>query len=198
MVLAQTGEASQFPLPDFFVTMLLNLGGFDCEGDVNIGGDVGLPPLGVTPGTVVTLEGKAVISGDYCYPCNFTPNQNYFKANGLGTYQFLVIGPDMYALKQVQISFGPPVPEPGTWAFTILGLAGLAAGFATGEKRRNFRIVYTREARLSESTMYNIHREAYAIVSRRPIVGSAPRSCSPGKDYCVQSRPASSAGTLFW
>ena len=107
------------------------LGGVDCDGEVFLGAELGAPDdTGLSLGDVVSVVGTGKAQG-------FLRDGEFMASFGLpevhATYQFTLTDPgtfEPFSWTGAQFSFGSaPVPEPGTWVFATIGLAGLAAGF---------------------------------------------------------------------
>jgi hypothetical protein len=113
------------------------LGGFSCYGDVSFGAPLGPPDdTGLSLGDVVSVVGAGTAQGFFCWgseECNANPGgiQIFDLKDVHATYQFTLTDPGTptpFSWTGAQFSFGvAPVPEPGTWVFATLGLAGVVA-----------------------------------------------------------------------
>jgi hypothetical protein len=108
------------------------LGGGNCDAQINLNGGAA-PPLdtGLSPGDVVSVVTTGTAEGFFCAPCSgpaFTTTP-IFDLEVRATYQFTFIAPGtpppfgVFSWTGAEFS---SVPEPGTWAFVTLGLAGVA------------------------------------------------------------------------
>jgi hypothetical protein len=108
-----------------------------CDGEIQLGSPLLGPPAGtgLSAGAVVNVVGLSPAEGFYCDPCSGDPSTTtspIFDQQVLTTYQFTVTAPGTpYPFSWTGAEF-TSVPEPGTWAFTILGLLGLAFIFGRG------------------------------------------------------------------
>jgi hypothetical protein len=107
------------------------LGGGNCDAEIDLFGEAAVPlDTGLSPGDVVGVATTALAKGFFCAPCSgpasATPPIFDLKVNA--TYQFTFIAPTttpgigVFSWTGVEFS---SVPEPGTWAFVTLGLAGV-------------------------------------------------------------------------
>jgi len=105
-----------------------------CDGEVVSGSSAIVTPsaTGLSLGDVVSVVGPGTAQGFFCDPCNepARPSHLIFDIPVSATYQFTLTAPGArqpFTLTGAQVS---SVPEPGTWVFTTLGLAGVAAADA--------------------------------------------------------------------
>lgn len=114
----------------------LNPHGPGCDAEVLFGGPLWPPrDIGLSLGDVVSVTGTGTAQGWFCWACNApaAPGFPVFDLEDVrATYQFTLTDPGTsapWSWTEAQFSFGTaPVPEPGTWVYATLGLAGLAAG----------------------------------------------------------------------
>jgi hypothetical protein len=115
----------------------VQLGGFPCDGDVSFGAGIGAPDdTGLSRGDVVTVAGTGRAQGFWCWGDGCTNGAQVFDLDVTGTYQFTLTDPGTpkpFSWTGAQFN---SVPEPGTWVFATLGLAGAAAGFRRRRDRR--------------------------------------------------------------
>jgi hypothetical protein len=106
--------------------------GVNCDAQINLSGEAA-PPLdtGLSPGDVVSVVTTGEAEGFFCAPCSGpafdTPP--VFDLQVRATFQFTFIAPGTPPPEGVFSWTGAEfssVPEPGTWAFVTLGLAGVA------------------------------------------------------------------------
>jgi PEP-CTERM motif len=142
------------------------LGGGNCDAQINLSGEAA-PPLdtGLSPGDVVSVVTTGTAEGFFCAPCNgpafATPP--IFDLEVRATYQFTFIAPGtpppfgVFSWTGAEFS---SVPEPGTWAFVTLGLAGVAV------RRRGPRC----RSQVSESRKRIVFRIGKAAVARSAAI----------------------------
>lgn len=104
-----------------------------CDGEIQLGSPLLGPPAGtgLPAGAVVNVVGLSPAEGFYCDPCYGDPSTTspIFDIQALTTYQFTVTAPGtLYPFSWTGAEF-TSVPEPGTWAFAILGLLGMGVIF---------------------------------------------------------------------
>jgi hypothetical protein len=114
------------------------LGGGNCYGEVSFGAYMGPPDdTGLSLGDVVSVKGTGSAEGFFCWDgdCPTGGPPPLFNLNVTATYQFTLTDPGtLYAFTWTGAEFSS-VPEPGTWVFATLGLAGVAAGFRGAAQR---------------------------------------------------------------
>lgn len=131
------------------------INGVDCDGEVTVGAELPAPGTftnpGLSLGDVVSVVGTGEARGFFRYGEEF--HSNFDLMDVRATYQFTLtdLGTtdqgtfELFSFTAAQFSFGAaPVPEPGTWAFAILGLTGVAIGF---RRPSNLRLKLTRVRR---------------------------------------------------
>jgi PEP-CTERM motif-containing protein len=108
----------------------VQLGGFPCDGDVSFGTGMAPPDdTGLSRGDVVTIAGTGRAQGFWCWGDGCMMGAQLFDLDVTGTYQFTLTDPGTptpFSWTGAEFS---SVPEPGTGAFVILGLAGVATRF---------------------------------------------------------------------
>jgi len=108
------------------------LGGGSCSGEARFGADLGPPDAtGLSLGDVVSTKGTGTAETSFCWGgnCGGSPPENV-----PATYQFTLTDPgSTFPFTWTAAQFGsapePSVPEPGTFVFATLGLAGMAVGW---------------------------------------------------------------------
>ena len=115
---------------DYYVDLFVS----PCYGEVLLGADLApSDDTGLSVGDVVSVIGPGTVEGWWCYgeACNAIPAP-LFNLHVRATYQFTLTDPGTpapFSWTGAEFSFSGPVPEPGTWVFATLGLAGMTAGF---------------------------------------------------------------------
>ncbi|HEX4165074.1 MAG TPA: PEP-CTERM sorting domain-containing protein [Bryobacteraceae bacterium] len=105
--------------------------GSPCDGSVVLGSSVLATPddRGLSPGDVVSVVGPGRAEGFFCASCNGAPSSTpIFDIEVRASYQFTLTAPGTptpFSWTGAQFS---SVPEPASWVFATLGLAGVAAG----------------------------------------------------------------------
>lgn len=108
------------------------LGGGTCEGEVAFGANPAPPDeTGLSLGQVVSVQGTGTAEGWFCWDGACPAGSALpplFNVNVIATYQFTSTNPGtLYPFTWTGAEFSS-VPEPGTFVFASLGLAGVAAG----------------------------------------------------------------------
>ncbi len=109
----------------------LLLAGVNCDAEIDLYGEAA-PPVdtGLSPGDVVSVVTTGTAEGFFCAPCSVPAVETppIFDLEVRATYQFTFIapGPQPYGVFSWTGAELSSVPEPGTWAFVTLGLAGVA------------------------------------------------------------------------
>ena len=105
------------------------LEGGNCDAEIDLSGTAGVPPdTGLSRGDVVSVVTTGTAEGFFCAPCSGPAYQTppIFDLEARVTYQFTFTDPSTGTFSWTGAEFSS-VPEPGTWAFVTLALAGLAA-----------------------------------------------------------------------
>jgi len=123
----------------------VTLGGFPCHGEVSLGASISAPDdTGLSLGDVVSVMGLGSAQGLFCWGTDCPPSdlreiQVFDLRDVRATYQFTLTDPGTptpFSWTGAEFSW---IPEPATWVFTTLGLAGVAAGFRGQHRYRRTR-----------------------------------------------------------